>query len=129
MKLSQSDYFPIMDPQGFKASQIVVSGIHIDKAAQTTCKCKPAKGVDCNMCVPDAKLIQGTDSALIMPQAAPNAGGSVARVYYTATVAETGLTCEGYADVCFIKKGGTKKAPQCAPFGSNGATRNAVACA
>lgn len=121
VKLSQSSMFPILDPQGFKASGVVVSKVEIDRPTQT-CACKPSKLDQCQ-CVPDAKLLEGSDTAIIMPQTLVT-GGTTARVYYKATVAETGLTCEGFTDVCFAKAKTT-----CSSFGAKGVQpRSALAC-
>lgn len=126
--LNQFPGLPITDPQGFTGATITIMGVQADRPPQA-CTCKTSKTDSCG-CVPDAKLIEGSPTALIMPQVQFGTGGTTYRITYTATISQTGLSCQGYADVCFIKNAGKPTAKSCAWFGGNGSpVRNALACA
>lgn len=67
----------------------------------------------------------------LMPQAllpSPRPIERAFRLTFTGAVPETGLSCSGVADACFIRNGGGRRPPKCEPFGASGIDRNALAC-
>ena len=97
--------YGIPQPAQGNSAVIAVTGIATNRAP-ARCECRTVWG--CNCTVPDATYL-GNGTLLLMPQAllpVPTPRGRIFRVSYNATVAATGLSCQGVVDICSIAGGG-----------------------
>lgn len=82
-----------------------------------------------SVCIPEARdLNNGTLQVLPRargPVRGLDRGGSVMRVFYTASVPQTSLSCSGSADLCFNRQGDASK---CMPFNATGVSRSVLNC-
>ena len=121
----------VKDPQGY-AAEINVTAVTTNRPP-ANCVCRPIVNKDACNCLPEATVLSaGTSTTLqLMPQALlpvllPK--GRVFRIWYEARVKQTGLTCTGMAEVCFIVNGDGRQPPTCVPYNSTGAVFDAMRC-
>ena len=119
------------DPQGY-AADINVTAVTTNRAPPK-CACRPILNKDTCACLPEAAVLStgATATLQMMPQAllpvlVPK--GRVFRIWYTATVPQTGLACSGMAEVCYIVNGDGRRPPTCAPYNSTGTVYDAMRC-
>ena len=124
----QTVYVPsFTDPQGFPVT-IVTTEVTTNQLTANCNSCTAAQrrrerlgrkraGDPSCTCLPAAE-INGDNSVCVLPDVASGRGkdGRVYRIYYTATVAETGLDCQGVAKLCV---GGRAVSQRKNPTGDN----------
>jgi hypothetical protein len=125
------------DPQGFTV-YANITGVEANQG-ELGCACRPTATNKCS-CIPDAQVMQGGRFVRVFPLLGPNPartqplalGGRVYRIYFRGISAQTGLTCDGYTELCVVKRAAVLRPgqalPQCAPFASTATVRDATVC-
>lgn len=124
------------DPQGFPATVRVTSVM--TERAPAACVCSPGAAGGC-ACVPQVVTQYGSGAAsallLMLPQAPSTARGTgalrgrVYRINYLVNVTQTGLSCEGVADVCFVAGDVRRNSTSCSPYDEAAPQIDALTCA
>jgi hypothetical protein len=125
------------DPQGFTV-YANITGVEANQG-ERGCVCTPTLTDKCG-CTPDAQIMQGGRFVRVFPVVSSNPsrtqlrsnGGRVYRIYFRGVSAQTGLTCDGFTELCVIKRAAVLRPGQvprqCASFDSTLTVRDATLC-
>lgn len=123
------------DPQGFPTT-VRVTAVKTDRAP-AACACSSSATGGCS-CVPQVVAQYGSGAAsallLMLPQAPSSARGTgaprgrVYRISYSLNVTQTGLSCEGVADVCFVAGDVRRNSTSCSPYNEAAPQFDALTC-
>ena len=122
---------PFNDPAGNPLNITIVS-VTANRGAPPTCPCTGAQRRSGCACVPDAAIVSNKTAVSLLPlmlttDATKKEVGTTVRIVFNATAPATGMSCQGYVELCSARTTGAKP-PRCNAYGATRTVRDLTVC-